>query len=182
MSVTVEESDLRIEKRNRRVLPDVCRFHPRTRILFLDCPNAVVARILFYLGQAEHLHDWRNIHCETASETFLQAVPAADWIPGGPGPTFNGTVGSRLLFVRAAKQHPISVCNEHCPEIFQAAQVVSKLCRSHLNHKGGRIGRWILVGLKFRSSRRCLQSPWTFFRPDDRHKYLPSFTCELDIC
>jgi hypothetical protein len=48
----------------------------------LDRAHPVVLRVVLDLGQAEDLHERRHVHSEPPAQTFLEAVPATDWVLG----------------------------------------------------------------------------------------------------
>src|SRR5437899_4693756 len=121
--------------------------------------HPVVLREVLDLGEPQRLHYRRHVHPEAAAQALLEPVPAADRILRRAGPGFDRPLGGRLLFIGAAKRHPVTVLLQHPEQVVQAAQLVADLGLPHLDDERRRLERLIPEGLEFRCPRWRTENP-----------------------
>ena len=150
----------------RHVLPDYLLPATTYQLLPHFRSHLVSFRFMGDFGQAEGFHQGRDVHAETAAESFFETVPTAGRIGFGAAPGFDGSVFGGFLFVGTAEFHPVAMVGEHFVEIVEAVDVVVQ------NRFSDRADQNILsvflvhVHGVFAGQRWRFQGQWFFFGSD----------------
>jgi hypothetical protein len=126
----------------------------------LDCSHMIIAGVVLDLRQAKCFEYGRHVGREPSSQTFLEAIPAADGIIGCAPPCFDGSFGCLFLLVGVAQRHPVPVVDQHGVEILDAREMVPELGLAHRDHQGRRVCLGISICLERAASRWSGQLPW----------------------
>src|SRR5688500_10868885 len=102
-------------------------------VLFLICVHglqrtpAIVPWVMFQFGHPKCLQQWRQVHPKAAAQSLFKTVPTLYGVVGRTPPCLYRPLGGGLLLVSAAQRYPIAVLLEHGMQVFDAAQVITKL-------------------------------------------------------
>src|SRR5262249_45490256 len=109
---------------------------------------------------------------ESPAQTLLQAIPTLDRVLLESAPRLDGALRRRLLLVRRAERHPISVRLQHRMEILDTLEVIPELRLAHLHHERRRLRLVFAPSIELCRTGRRRELPRRLFRPislDLRH-------------